>query len=179
MSGLGSDHRLHVHLQDVAQAVHGIHIHRIADGYGERVVVLVNRDNLVAAGNVLGYHRHHLIGHAVLGQIDRVHSELAGQRLGHVHLGDTTHADQGIQQTNASQLGHVFGLQQVFVADEPDVLQDLYYVFVLGWHILLEIAIETLPPRPHPVKETTNATRPCQMAWKTHEPRSFRSQDLP
>ena len=74
-------YRLDIDFQDVAQAIDRIHIHRITDGHGQRGIVFVDGNNLVAAGHMPGHHGNDFIGNAVFRQLDKIHAKLAGERL--------------------------------------------------------------------------------------------------
>ena len=50
-----SNHAFHVAFQDVAEAVERFDVERVAQGHGQRGIVLIHRNNLIAAGNFAGH----------------------------------------------------------------------------------------------------------------------------
>ena len=95
---------LHIDFQDVTQTINRIHVHRVADCHGQRGIVFVDGNDLVAAGHMPGHHGNDFIGNAVFRQLDEIHSELAGERLRHIDIREFAPFEQPLQQAHATVL---------------------------------------------------------------------------
>src|SRR4029078_12579053 len=74
--------------------VHGEDIRRIGHGDGDRGAGLVDREDVVFAGDVAGDQLDHAGVDLEVHQVDRRHSELLGEALGDVFFGDVPELDQ-------------------------------------------------------------------------------------
>ncbi len=83
----------HVVAEEVSQVVERRHILRIGHGDGQHVVLQRDRHDLVDVGHRLRDDLQHIGGDGRLRQADDRHAPLLGQGLGHLGLGDQSHAD--------------------------------------------------------------------------------------
>ncbi len=128
------NHRLDIHLQDVTQAVDGVHVERIADRHRQGIVVLVDRHHLVPPRNVAWHEGQNLIRNLVISQLDGIHPKLACQGLGHVQLGNFAQTNQRVDQAAIIGRGLLLGIRDVFVGHQTHITENLHYKFVLRRH---------------------------------------------
>ena len=127
----GRDDAFDVALQNIAEAVERLDVQRIADGHGQRGVVLVNGDDLVAAGDFAGHKVEDFLRDLQAGQGNDLHAELAGKSLQDIGLRDDAAARKNVNDALVL-LARVFpGLNGLLPRDQPDALENFQNIFVV------------------------------------------------
>src|SRR5439155_10096541 len=131
--------RLYLHVQQMTQTVERVEVGRIAQGYGHRIVVAINRDDVVFLGDVPRNRGDDIVGQPHLTQVDEFDAELRSLRLGDLPRRDDFPGDERVHQPFTARIGFLPDGAELFIGHQPHVHEGIYQIVISCGHNFLSL----------------------------------------